>query len=107
MDTVVRVTRLKRDPCRTRRKVVATEYVKVAHTSVKRALVKSDAGEAKVRATSDTASTTKMVEMRVLKISSVKRVKYRTKLLPEVTAKPSRMADVHNPVHAYSGKKGK
>ena len=66
----------------------------------KHTLVKVEAGLEKVPATSEKASTTKIVLMRVEKISSVKRVRYLTRFDAEVMDDTKRMAAVQRPVQA-------
>ena len=70
-------------------------------------LVKVDAGLENVPATSENASTIKIALMRVEKISSVNLVKYFTRFDPEVKAAVKRIPDVHRPVQAYKGRKGR
>ena len=79
----------------------------MAQTRVNRALVKVDAGEAKVLPTSETASTTKIVLIKTENISSVKRVKNLTRFEAEVTEETNKIKDVQSPVQAYSGRNGK
>ena len=74
-----------------------------AQITVRSAVVK---GPEKLLNTPAVASTTKMTLIKVEKISSVKRVRYLTKLDADVTLDVKRMNDVHRPVHAYNGKKG-
>lgn len=76
-------------------------------TKVKSALVKVEAGLVNVAVISDTASMTKMVEMRREKISSVNRVRYFTKFEADVKDEMSKIVEVHKPVHAYNGRKGR
>ena len=76
-------------------------------TKVNSALVKVDVGLVNVAPISDTASMTKIVEMRREKISSVNRVRNLTKFEADVKDETNRIAEVHNPVHAYNGKKGR
>ena len=73
---------------------------------VSKALLKVEPGEVKVLLTSETASTTKMVEMRTLKISSVNRVMYLTRFDAEVNEDMARIPDAQIPVQPYSGRKG-
>jgi hypothetical protein len=80
--------------------------VTLAIDKVNKALVKVEPGLVNVPAISETASTTNIVEMSTEKISSVNLVKYLTRFEAEVTDDKNRIADVHKPVHAYSGKKG-
>ncbi len=61
------------------------KYVETATIVVKRPLVNVDAGFVKERPMFCTASTTKIKEMRVEKISSVNRVRYFTKFEADVT----------------------
>ena len=106
-DTVFRILLLKYTVFRRPFNVVATVYVVHAQTRVNNAFVKVDTGDTNVLPISDAASTTKMQLISTEKISSVNRVKYFTKLEPDVTADRNRIADVHNPVHAYNGKNGR
>jgi len=66
---------------------------------VRRALVNVETGLEKVPPTSETASTTKIVEIKTEKISSVNRVKYLTRLEADVMEERNKIAAVHNPVH--------
>ena len=63
------------------------------------ALVNVEIGDTNVPPTSLTASTTKIVEMRTEKISSVNRVRYFTKLEAEVMELKNNIPDVQRPVH--------
>lgn len=63
---------------------MAVKYVDTATIIVKRPLVKEDAGFVKDFPMFCTASTTKINEINVEKISSVKRVRYLTKLDADV-----------------------
>lgn len=67
------------------RKVFAVKYVETATIVVKSPLVKVDAGSVNERPIFCTASTTKMKDISVEKISSVNRVRYLTKLDADVT----------------------
>ena len=71
----------------------------VAITSVSNALVKVESGEVKVPPISLAASTTKIVEIRTEKISSVNLVRYLTKFEAEVMELKNKIAAVHRPVH--------
>jgi hypothetical protein len=82
-------------------------YVPLAITKVSNAFTKVDAGDIKVPPMSDTASTTKMVEMSTEKISSVNRVRYLTKLDADVIDETRSIPDVQIPVHAYRGRNGR
>jgi hypothetical protein len=66
------------------RKVLAVTYVDTATMRVNKPLVKEEAGLVKLLPIFCTASTTKMKEMRVLKISSVNLVKYLTRFDADV-----------------------
>jgi hypothetical protein len=79
LESVFRTVLLKNTDLRKPLSDRATVKVVVAQTKVRRAFVNVDAGEAKVRPTSDTASTTNIVLIRVEKISSVNLVKYWSK----------------------------
>ena len=82
------------------RKVVA------AQTKERRAVTKLVSGIVKVFDTPDTASTINMVLMRHEKISSVNRGRYFTKFDADMIADRNKIAAVHKPVHAYTGRKG-
>ena len=71
-----------------------------AHTRVRRALVKVDAGDEKVRPMSETASMTKIQLINTEKISSVKRVKYFTRFDAEVIEEINKMRLDQSPVQA-------
>mmetsp|Transcript_6123 Transcript_6123/g.7119 ORF Transcript_6123/g.7119 Transcript_6123/m.7119 type:complete len:177 (+) Transcript_6123:776-1306(+) len=79
---------------------VAVPNVVEATARVRRAFVNVDAGDKKVPPTSLTASTTKIVEIKTEKISSVKRVRYFTRFDADVMEDANRIPDVHKPVHA-------
>lgn len=84
--------------------VLRTFLVTDANVKVDAAQVKVskafDKGPEKLAMTGDTASTTKMREINILKISSVKRVRYLTKLEAEVKLDAMRIPLVHKPVQA-------
>ena len=63
---------MKKTPFRKRLKKVAKEKVVTAQVMVSNALLKVETGDEKVLETSDTASMTKIAEVKVEKISSVK-----------------------------------
>ena len=65
--------------------MLAVKYVDTATISVKSPLVKDDAGFVKLRPMFCAASTTKINEIKVEKISSVNLVRYLTKLDADVT----------------------
>jgi hypothetical protein len=67
---------------------------------VRSAFEKVDAADAKVPPMSETASTTKMPLIRTEKISSVKRVRYFTKLDADVTEETNKIREVQRPVQA-------
>jgi len=104
LDNPVRTFLEKKDDFRNPFNMVAMVNVDVAQRSVINAFGN---GPAKEAPTFDTASTTKMTLIKVENISSVNRVKYLTRLDPDVRDAMSRMADVHNPVQVYNGKNGK
>ena len=82
-------------------------YVVEAMINVNIALANVDAGETNVPPTSLTASTTKIVEMRTEKISSVNRVKYLTKFEADVMELKNKIPAVQRPVHVSTSKKKK
>mmetsp|Transcript_57538 Transcript_57538/g.153685 ORF Transcript_57538/g.153685 Transcript_57538/m.153685 type:complete len:207 (-) Transcript_57538:613-1233(-) len=98
LDMVLRIRDGNRDVFRSPFSRVAMVKVEAAHVNVNRALVKVEAGDEKVRPTSDTASKTNMQLISNEKISSVKRVRYLTRLEAEVIEEANKIADVHNPV---------
>lgn len=67
---------------------------------VKSPLVKEDAGLVKLRPMFWAASTTKMKDIRVEKISSVNLVRYLTKLEADVTELTNKIPEVQIPVQA-------
>jgi len=83
--TFLRILLLKYALLRNARKMLAVKYVDRATMTVSRPLVKEDAGLVKLRPMFCTASTTKMKEMSVEKISSVNLVRYLTEWDAEVT----------------------
>ena len=88
-------------------RTVALPYVTVAMVSVSKALVNVDAGDINVPPISEAASTTKIVDIRTAKISSVNRVRYLTKLDADVMEDRNKIADVHRPVQVYKGRNGR
>lgn len=76
LEIVVRTVLLKKTDLRSFLSTVETVNVVVAQTKVNKAFVKVDDVEEKVRATSETASTTKIALIKVENISSVNRVRY-------------------------------
>jgi hypothetical protein len=77
---------------------VVSIYVTLAQTNVKRACAKVAVADENVRPTSDTASTTKIALINKEKISSVKRVRYLTRVDAEKREQTSRIPAVQSPV---------
>jgi hypothetical protein len=103
LDNAVRIFLVKNVDFLSPFNIVAMVNVDVAQSSVINAFGNGPANEP---ATSDTASTTKIALIKVEKISSVNLVKYLTRLDADVNEEMNSIAEVHNPVHAYNGKKG-
>lgn len=95
-EMVLRTRLVKKTPRRSFLSVVAKKNVVEAVTAVKRAFVRLDVKN--VLPTSETASTTNMVEINVLKISSVNLVRYFTKFDALVMELKNKMAAVQMPV---------